>query len=148
MAGIDSLYASSAYGQTQGREVTKTAEVVGKISDNNATEFQKVFETRFNGFANLSSAEILNKIRATPTINDSSVEAVSLDFSDKVRKEVMGLRQTLATQEFQAQKAATGEANLVELMTTSAKAKNLLNTFVAVRDEAKNAWEKIFTMPL
>jgi flagellar hook-basal body complex protein FliE len=146
MSGIESLYASSIYGQTQNREVVKSTETLHSHNVN-GSEFQKVFETNFNSYSKLSPSEILAKIRSSSHVSSSS-QAVTLDFSNLVKKEVINLRESLSNHEFQTQRAAMGEANLVELMTTSAKAKNLLNTFVALRDEAKNAWDKIFTMSL
>lgn len=153
MAGIDSLYASSAYGQAQTRDVTRSLDTISSAKTD-AAEFTKAFEVKFNNYANLSPAEILNKIKASSNISSPSLRSdtrssgVTLDFSSAAAKSIAGVREALLSHEAQAQKASIGEANLVELMTSSTNARNSLKVMSSFIEEGKAAWEKIFALAL
>ena len=62
--------------------------------------------------------------------------------------ELTSLRETLTKQETQARKAALGKANLTELMAETVKAETAISTLVALRDEIKGAFDKIWGMNL
>lgn len=143
------LIASSAYGKVLSQQVTKSPEnFTPKTIQLESSDFQKLVNVKFNNYANLSPNEILNKISLSRNTPTSSDEAVSVNISKSVASELKNAREVLTKQELMSQKAAIGQANIVELMATSTQAKALLSTIVAVKDEAKSAWEKIWGMSI
>lgn len=139
------LHASNIYGQTQNREVQRSADIA-QVQTAKAQEFHKMVETNFNNYAKLSPTEILNKINNARTAGASN--PVNVSFSQSAMNEMRNVRSALKKQEEQVRKASVGKANLVDLMTTTTQAENYLSVMVGVRDELKNAWDKIWSMPL
>ncbi|NDB83040.1 MAG: hypothetical protein EB127_09930 [Alphaproteobacteria bacterium] len=141
---IDSinLEAMNAYKQTISQKVTEGPTTSIKASDN----FHKMMEVNFNKLASLTPDQILSKIPSVSQMHDSP--AYRLDISSQVSNSLYQLRSSLAKQEAQVKKAAVGEASIVELMTSTTEATNLLSAFAAVKDAAKESWEKIWSMSL
>lgn len=147
MADSVNLYASSVYGRIQNQEIARSpAEMSSNVSG--AKEFQNLVEVNFNNYANLSPSQILAKISQSIARQTSTSTAFRLDLSNTVSSELAKVREVLSKQEKQAQKASIGEANLIELMTATTEATALLNTLVSIKDEAKNAWDKITSMQI
>ncbi len=141
------LYASSAYGKIQNQQIVRTEPEL-LANEVKAADFQNMMKVNFNQFAKLSPTEILAKVSEARAANVSRGPASEISFSNIVSSEVSKVREVLAKQESQAQKASLGQANLVELMTATTQAENYLSTLVTMRDELKGAWEKIWSMSL
>ncbi|MDX1923916.1 MAG: hypothetical protein SFT91_01605 [Rickettsiaceae bacterium] len=146
MSAIDSvnLYASNLYGQIQNQQITRSPDSSIIQAENN---FQKMVDVNFNSFAKLSQEQILGRISNSRALGHNPA-AYTLDISSNVSGSVNLLRETLNRQEVQAKKASIGEANLVELMTTNTQATAILSSFIAIKDSAKESWEKIWSMAL
>lgn len=148
MADSVGLYAANLYGQIQNRQIPKTTEA-SSITRSEANNFHKLVENNFNSYAKLSPSEILNKINATKKVGSTNTNNdVSLNLSRTATTELQKLRATLSKQEQESRNAALGKANLVELMTATTEAENYLSVLVAMRDELKGAWDKIWNMSL
>ena len=147
MVDSANLYASSVYGKIQNQQITRTEPEL-LTNEVKAAEFQNLVKTNFNKFASLSPTQILEKVSAARSANSTRGSAVNVDISNTVSSEISKVREALTKQERQVQKASIGEANLIELMTATTEAENYLSTIVAMRDELKGAWEKIWNMSL
>jgi flagellar hook-basal body complex protein FliE len=147
MADSISLVASNLYNQVQNREIQRS-EDIHDIQTNKASEFHKLVQSNFNSYSKLSPQEILSKINTAVRSGQSASNAVNLSLSSSVLSELSNARKALERQEKQAQKAAIGKANLVELMTATTQAENYLSVMVAMRDELKGAWDKIWGMQI
>lgn len=141
------LYASSAYGKIQNQQIVRTEPEL-LTNEVKAADFQNMVKVSFNQFAKLSPTEILAKVSEARAGNSSRGPASEISFSNVISSEVTKVREVLAKQESQAQKASLGQANLVDLMTATTQAENYLSTLVTMRDELKGAWEKIWSMSL
>ncbi|MDX2050526.1 MAG: flagellar hook-basal body complex protein FliE [Rickettsiaceae bacterium] len=122
------------------------ASAVGQI------EFQSLLQNtakaNFNSFINLTPKEILDRISLSKAAQNVVNNSFGSVFASNAIKSLDNVRSTLKAQERAASKAAIGDANLVELMTANTKATSLLSAIVAIKDEAKAAWEKIWSMSL
>lgn len=146
MADSVNLYASNLYGEIQNRDIKRSNDS-SNIQNVKAKEFHKLVESNFNDYSKLSPQEILsriNKVKSTSNIHDT----VKLNFSSSAMNELKNTREILKRQERESQKASIGKANLVELLTTTTQAENSLSVIVAIRDEMKTAWDKIWGMQL
>ncbi|MDX1917112.1 MAG: flagellar hook-basal body complex protein FliE [Rickettsiaceae bacterium] len=144
MSSINSinLEAMNAYNQVSAQKITPNPE----IAMHEVSNFQKIMEVNFNKLATLTPEQILSRIHTTTSARNQP--AYTLDISSNIASSLSGLRKTLIQQETEAKKAGEGQANIIELMTSTTKATNLLSAFVAVKDAAKESWEKIWSMSL
>ena len=70
------------------------------------------------------------------------------DFGDMVMSAVESVQQTLQQSETLSAQAATGQAELVDVVTAVAAAEVQLESVVAVRDQVIRAYQEILRMPI
>lgn len=70
------------------------------------------------------------------------------DFGDLVMNAVESVQQTLQQSETLTAQAATGQADLVDVVTAVAAAEVQLESVVAVRDQVIRAYQEILRMPI
>ncbi|MFP4519408.1 MAG: flagellar hook-basal body complex protein FliE [Oceanicaulis sp.] len=70
------------------------------------------------------------------------------DFGSMVRSAVGSVEASVKTAETMSTAAATGEAELVDVVTAVAAAEVQLDTVVAVRDQVIRAYQEIMRMPI
>ena len=70
------------------------------------------------------------------------------DFGDMVMNAVESVQQTLQQSETLTSQAATGQAELVDVVTAVAAAEVQLESVVAVRDQVIRAYQEILRMPI
>lgn len=75
-------------------------------------------------------------------------EAQGGDFGDMVMNAVESVQQTLRQSETLTAQAATGQADLVDVVTAVAAAEVQLESVVAVRDQVIRAYQEILRMPI
>ncbi|RTK93020.1 MAG: hypothetical protein EKK61_01925 [Rickettsiales bacterium] len=138
---IDSVnsIAQQSYMQVQNRPIINTQ----NVTQTQATDFQQMVNKQFNSFANLSPSQILERI-TNARVNDSK------NFANKnsgiVSGAVSSLKGVIAKQENAARKSLIGEASLIDLLTTTTEAKNLVETMVKLRTELLAAFDKVMNM--
>ncbi len=71
-----------------------------------------------------------------------------LDFSSLIQGAVSGVADTGKKAEAQAMAAASGKADIVDVVTAVAESEAALETLVAVRDRVIAAYEEIMRMPI
>ena len=74
--------------------------------------------------------------------------AGGLDFGSMVQNAVGSVEATVQNAEAMTARAATGEAELVDVVTAVAAAEVQLETVVAVRDQVIRAYQEIMRMPI
>lgn len=131
--------AQQSYMQVQNRPIINTPHV----AQTQAIDFQQMVNKQFNSFANLSPSQILERI-TNARANDST------NFSNKnsgiVSGAVSSLKGVISKQETVARKSLIGEASLIDLLTTTTEAKNLVETMVKLRTELLAAFDKVMNM--
>ena len=75
-------------------------------------------------------------------------EAAGPSFADMVQDAVGGVGETLQNGEDKAMAAATGGADLTEIVTAVSAAEITLETVVAIRDRVISAYQEIMRMPI
>lgn len=147
MSDSISLYAVNAYNRTLNQEIPKMDSGADPMVS--ASSFQDMVKVNFNGFASLTPNEILQKINVSR--NEGSVNsspAFTLDLNSRITKSVAGLRDVLSNHETQSRKAAIGEGNFVDLMSSTIQAQNSLTTLTTLRDKVIESWDKILNMSI
>ncbi len=137
MADAINSIAQASYMQVQNRPVINNAEQ----TQAKAVDFQQMVNKQFNSFANLSPTQILNRIS-----NAKANEAVSFSNSGLVSGAVSNLKGAIAKQESVARKSLIGEASLIDLLTTTTEAKNIVDGLVKLRTEFLTAFDKVMNM--
>lgn len=136
--GINSI-AQQSYMKVQNRPIINTQ----NMTQTQAIDFQQMVNKQFNSFANLSPSQILERI-TNARANDST------NFANKnsgiVSGAVSSLKGVIAKQETVARKSLIGEASLIDLLTTTTEAKNLVETMVKLRTELLAAFDKVMNM--
>ena len=84
----------------------------------------------------------------TPSKPGSGQAATGLDFSSLIKGAVSGVAQSGKAAETQALAAASGKADIVDVVTAVAESEAALETLVAVRDRVIAAYEEIMRMPI
>ena len=74
--------------------------------------------------------------------------AAGLDFSSLIQGALSGVAQSGKAAEAQAIAAASGKADIVDVVTAVAESEAALETLVAVRDRVIAAYEEIMRMPI
>ena len=77
-----------------------------------------------------------------------SVAGLGGDFSSMLEKAIGGVTDSGRKAESQAMAAASGQGNLVDVVTAVAESETALQTLVAVRDRVISAYEEILRMPI
>jgi flagellar hook-basal body complex protein FliE len=70
------------------------------------------------------------------------------DFGAFLQDALKGAQTQMKTAETQSLAAATGKADIVNVVTAIAQAENTLETVVAVRDQVISAYQEILRMPI
>ena len=84
----------------------------------------------------------------TPTKPGGAQASTGLDFSSLIQSAVSGVAQSGKAAEAQALAAASGKADIVDVVTAVAESEAALETLVAVRDRVIAAYEEIMRMPI
>lgn len=86
----------------------------------------------------------------TPSTNNAAelAKAEGGDFGDMVMNAVQSVQETLSQSEQLSAQAATGQAELVDVVTAVAAAEVQLESVVAVRDQVIRAYQEILRMPI
>jgi len=79
---------------------------------------------------------------------DAASEAAGADFTNLVMDAVNQTEDSIATAETLTSQAATGQAELVDVVTAVAAAEVQLETVVSVRDQVIKAYQEILRMPI
>lgn len=69
-------------------------------------------------------------------------------FGSLVKEAVNALSKTSQNSDMQAQAAAAGKANMVDVVTAVAESEVAIDTLVSVRDKVISAYEEIMRMPI
>jgi flagellar hook-basal body complex protein FliE len=139
---IDSigLLAQQTYTQIQDRPKLNVTEP----AMSNAVNFHEVVNRQFNSFASMSPAQILNHIQSKQAGGATIIGGASSLAGSATNT----LRNNIAKQEQTARKSLIGEASLVELLTVTTEAKNVMDTTVRVRDKFLEAFDKVMNMSM
>jgi len=143
---IDSigLLAQQSYTQIQDRPKLNIA----ATPMSQAVNFHDMVDKQFNSFAHMSPAQILSHIqgaKAANTLNMSTPSSITNGFAGSVTNTI---RSAVSNQEQMARKSLIGEASLVELLTATTEAKNVMDTTVKVRDKMLDAFDKVMNMSM
>ncbi len=84
----------------------------------------------------------------TPAKPGAAPGGTGLDFSSLLQGAVNGVAQSGKAAEAQAVAAASGKADIVDVVTAVAESEAALETLVAVRDRVIAAYEEIMRMPI
>ena len=85
---------------------------------------------------------------STPSKPGGGQAATGLDFSSLIQGAVNGVAQSGKAAEAHAMAAASGKADIVDVVTAVAESEAALETLVAVRDRVIAAYEEIMRMPI
>ena len=85
---------------------------------------------------------------STATKPGGAATGTGLDFSSLLQGAVNGVAQSGKAAEAQAMAAASGKADIVDVVTAVAESEAALETLVAVRDRVIAAYEEIMRMPI
>ena len=69
-------------------------------------------------------------------------------FGALVKEAVSALSKTTHNSDMQAQNAAAGKANMIDVVTAVAESEVAIDTLVSVRDKVISAYEEIMKMPI
>jgi flagellar hook-basal body complex protein FliE len=69
-------------------------------------------------------------------------------FGALVKEAVSALSKTTHNSDMQAQSAAAGKANMIDVVTAVAESEVAIDTLVSVRDKVISAYEEIMKMPI
>ncbi len=150
---IDSvgLLAQQSYSQIQSRPKLNVVET----PMNKAVNFHDMVDKQFNSFSRMSPAQILSHIQGAKTanINMSRPAAHTMAVSNGnasgfASSVVKNARSAVSNQEQTARKSLIGEASLVDLLTATTEAKNVMDTTVRVRDKFLEAFDKVMNMSM
>lgn len=144
---IDSigLLAQQSYSQIQERPKVDFSEA----SVNRATSFHQMVDNQFNSFAKMTPAQILSHIQGTRNSGvNSYTTADSGNNNGLIASSTNALRSAVAKQENVARKSLVGQASLIDLLTATTEAKNVMDSTVKVRDKFLEAFDKVMNMSM
>ncbi len=144
---IDSigLLAQQSYSQIQERPRVDFAEA----SVNRAANFHQMVDKQFNSFAKMTPAQILSHIQDARSSGVNSYAAASSgSISGVIGSTTNALRSAVSKQENVARKLLVGEASLIDLLTSTTEAKNVMDSTVKVRDKFLEAFDKVMNMSM
>jgi len=112
-----------------------------------AVDFHRMVDQQFNSFSKMSPAQILAHIQGVRGSGASSTDfqAREQSVASTITKTI---RETVGKQEEVTRKSLIGEASMVELLTATTEAKNLMDATVKVRDEFLKAFDKVINMSM
>jgi len=138
---IDSiaLLAQNSYAKVQDQPRVKVDDtsVVG------AVKFHSMVEKQFNSFARMTPPQILDHIQNAKSTTSSTSTNPGVAFGA-----IRGARGALQNQEHVVRRSLIGEASLIDVLTTTTEAKNVLDTTVKVRDKFLEAFDKVMNMAM
>ncbi len=144
---IDSigLLAQQSYSQIQERPKIEFSEV----SVNRATNFHQMVDNQFNSFAKMTPAQILSHIQGARSSGVNSYTAASnRNASGVIGSATNALWSAVSKQENVARKSLVGQASLIDLLTATTEAKNVMDSTVKVRDKFLEAFDKVMNMSM
>ena len=136
-----SLMVQAAYAKITNQPTT----IDNKETMRGSVNFQNMVNIEFNRFSKMSPDQILNHIN---DVRGSATTASVASSSGIAELLVSDVRQKLNKQEAIVKKSLINEASLLDLVTATTEAKNILQTMVATRDKVVDAWDKIINMQI
>lgn len=79
---------------------------------------------------------------------DSGAQASGLNFGSVLKDVMQAVTEAGAKSDAQAQMAATGKANMIDVVTAVAESETAIQALVSVRDKVIAAYEDILKMPI
>lgn len=142
---IDSigLLAQQSYSQIQNRPKTNISETMPREQ---AVSFQAMVNENFNSFAKLSPAQILDRIQSARA--SSQTRSDSINSGNFIGNITDSIKNTVSNHETVARKSLIGKSSLIDLLTATTEAKNVLDATVKVRDKLLEAWDKLQNMSM
>ena len=134
------LIAQQSYNQIQDRPKIISNDSVGK-----AASFHDIVNKQFNSFAELSPDQILNRIQNARQGANSFMATNTGNIAGSVMN---NLSTVIRRQEDVARKSLIGEASLIDLLTATTEAKNVMEATVMIRNKFIETWEKVMTMSM
>lgn len=143
---IDSigLLAQQSYSQIQERPKVEFSEA----SVNRAASFHQMVDNQFNSFAKMTPAQILSHIQGAKNSGVNSYDAASSKNASVMGSATNALRSAVSKQENVARKSLVGQASLIDLLTATTEAKNVMDSTVKVRDKFLEAFDRVMNMSM
>ncbi len=144
-----SLLAQQSYSEIQNRPKIDVRSGVNETPMTRAANFHNMVDKQFNSFANLSSTQILDRIQQArnPSISYTAA-STNGNISGTVGTAFKALHNTVSKQESAVRKSLIGEASLIDILTATTEAKNVMDTTVRVRDKFLEAFDKVMNMAM
>lgn len=98
--------------------------------------------------ANAYSQAAQNFQNLTPSSGGDDVAKSGSVFADLISDQIGEVRQATSTAELTSAKSLTGQADLVDVVTSVSNAEMVVDTVVAVRDRVISAYNDILKMPI
>jgi flagellar hook-basal body complex protein FliE len=98
--------------------------------------------------ANAYSQAAQNFQNLTPSSGGDDVAKSGSAFADLISDQIGEVRQATSTAELTSAKSLTGQADLVDVVTSVSNAEMVVDTVVAVRDRVISAYNDILKMPI
>lgn len=117
---------------------------VDDVERTEAIKFQSMVEKQFNSFAKMTPAQILSHIQSAKSVSSNT----NINNSGVVFSAAKNIRETLQKQEHTVRKSLIGEASLIDVLTTTTEAKNVMDTTIRVRDKLLEAFDKVMNMAM
>lgn len=144
-----SLLAQQSYSEIQNRPKINMQSGVNETPMTRAASFHNMVDKQFNSFANLSSSQILDRIQQARNPSAVSYAAsANGNISGTVGTAFKALHNTVAKQESAVRRSLIGEASLIDILTATTEAKNVMDTTVRVRDKFLEAFDKVMNMAM
>lgn len=143
-----SLLAQQSYSEIQNRPKIDIRSGVNETPMTRAASFHKMVDKQFNSFANLSSNQILDRIQQARSPSASYAASANGNIGGTVGTAFKALHNTVAKQETAVRKSLIGEASLIDILTATTEAKNVMDTTVRVRDKFLEAFDKVMNMAM
>jgi flagellar hook-basal body complex protein FliE len=142
---IDSigLLAQQSYSQIQNRPKVESSN-----PSTGAVNFHQLVDKQFNSFAKMSPEQILSRIHGSRETNTTNSILTGNNAGGIAGRATGILREVVSKQENVARKSLIGEASLVELLTTTTEAKNVMDSTVKIRDKFLEAFDKVMNMSM
>lgn len=143
---IDSigLLAQQSYSQIQERPKVEFSEA----SVNRAASFHQMVDNQFNSFAKMTPTQILSHIQGAKNSGVNSYDAASSKNASVMGSATNALRSAVSKQENVARKSLVGQASLIDLLTATTEAKNVMDSTVKVRDKFLEAFDRVMNMSM
>lgn len=113
-----------------------------------SVDFQKMVNIEFNRFSNMTPDQILMHINSLKSGGSITSSVYAGGHNGIAETMLSDTRKKLHAHDTIAAKSLIHESSLVDLITSTAEAKNTLQTMVTVRDKFFEAWEKVLNMQI